>query len=393
MVFKRSRLCVLLMGVALLGGMGCQYGTAGRGVSRGGRTLAALPFHAAPLRLQLASAVAPGDANAAAQLENPALRPKAGAYRLLPGDAFDLQCFNDPSLSRRGTVRQDGFMSLPVAGDVLVAGLKRGDAEARIAEAYKHVFREPRFALSVTQLRGRSSLLLGNVALPGRYPCAEPTDLATLLHQAGGYDRAPSTPQAQWAWLYKAMVVREFEGGHHVLCYDLNDVDAAVDPASKIAVFPGDLVILPEVIPLVYVRDLEGRWVAVQHRAGARLLETAAGAGVLNLLAGQRKLSAALMLFRTSETITAYDVDEASAIILEAGDSVHVVGDAAAASEISSAGIEDLHRRAALGFYSAMLGVRGLEWIDTGGDAGRAEAVGRLPLGAAPEIELLLGIR
>src|SRR5690606_18206681 len=73
-------------------------------------------------------------------------------YLLGPGDSMEFICFNDPLLSRELVlVRYDGSLSLPGIQDVHVAQLTREAAEARVQDAYRSIFRNPRVSLMVRE--------------------------------------------------------------------------------------------------------------------------------------------------------------------------------------------------------------------------------------------------
>src|SRR5690606_21167101 len=79
-----------------------------------------------------------------------AMRASSGEYRIGAGDKVEFQSFNDEKISREElVVRFDGQLSLPLIPDIAVGNLTRSEAEERIREEYRSIFRDPQIALIV----------------------------------------------------------------------------------------------------------------------------------------------------------------------------------------------------------------------------------------------------
>lgn len=165
--------------------------------------LAAQPAGAAELHapVRLAAASNPSTANlasansatpttvtgttATAAVDKPAKSP---LLQLGPGDSIALLVYGQPDLSTTSYVADDGTLSVPLAGNVPVAGLSPAQASAKIEAALKaaKILVDPHVTLTVTQTRSQRVSVLGQVGTPGRYPVESNTSVFDLLAQAGG---------------------------------------------------------------------------------------------------------------------------------------------------------------------------------------------------------------
>lgn len=114
-----------------------------------------------------------------------------GLYRLGPGDKLRVTVFNEADLSGEFTIDGQGFVRLPLLGQVQAAGLTSYGLEGRIADnlAQGGFLVSPRVAIEVTSYR--PFYILGEVAKPGEYPYVNSMSAPNAIALAGGYtDRA-----------------------------------------------------------------------------------------------------------------------------------------------------------------------------------------------------------
>jgi len=84
---------------------------------------------------------------------------------------------------------ENGTISMPLVGQVQVAGLTIAAAGGKIAEALKSgkYLNNPQVNVALTTLRSRQVSVLGQIARPGRYPLDETSsNLADVIAAAGG---------------------------------------------------------------------------------------------------------------------------------------------------------------------------------------------------------------
>jgi polysaccharide export outer membrane protein len=186
----------------------------------------------------------------------PVLPPVDVSYRIGPGDLLNFQIFDEPALSRQVVVRYDGKLSLPLIDDLDVNGLTREEAEARVRESYKQVFKSPRLTLTVDEVRSKSFFVFGEVEEPSEYIYRRPLSLLAAITIAGGVrvdtNGGDNTIGAQ-GQLTKAFIIREVNGKREVKEYDLKGLRNPGEHPSQVPVLPNDFVYVPEGVNLVYV--------------------------------------------------------------------------------------------------------------------------------------------
>lgn len=219
------RLLPLLLAALL--GAGCA------GTSRSQSTLVgqtAAPPVAAQINSALASTASAGAASTA-------------DYRLGGDDLLEITLFNIPEpragiISRRTEVRvtHGGMITLPLLGDIPVAGLTPSDLERVLRERYDEHLYNPQVGVQVREYRGQRISVLGAVRNPGVFQLTGPNTLADLLALAGGItERAGS----------QVHIYRQQGEGRQTYVVDLLTL-ASHPGLVNMPVQPGDLISVPQ---------------------------------------------------------------------------------------------------------------------------------------------------
>jgi protein involved in polysaccharide export with SLBB domain len=114
--------------------------------------------------------------------------PKDAQYVVGPGDVLQLNVWQAPSLDRQLTVRSDGILVLPMAGEMRAAGLTMQQLEEQVARRLGDYNRNVnQVSFTVTEFKSRSIYVLGRVVSPGKYAYADAVNLFDLIREAGGF--------------------------------------------------------------------------------------------------------------------------------------------------------------------------------------------------------------
>jgi polysaccharide export outer membrane protein len=161
---------------------------------------------------------------------------KPQTYRIGPGDTISVSVFQEPDLSNDKLQVDDvGRVQLPLAGDILAAGLTAPELSAVIAERLgRDYIRDPQVVVSVVSTRDQSVAVEGEVKLPGVYKIS-PSD--TLLSAIA---RAQSPTNV--ARLDEIIVFRTVNGRRMGARFDLGEIRAgrAADPQ----ILGGDVIVV-----------------------------------------------------------------------------------------------------------------------------------------------------
>jgi polysaccharide biosynthesis/export protein len=134
---------------------------------------------------------------ATATLQAPGSSPD---YRLGPDDVLQITLFNVPQgevgvTPRTNDVRvsQEGKITLPLLGDIAIAGLTTSGLEQLLRGRYDQYLHNPQVNVFIREYRGQPVVVMGAVRNPGVQQLTGPKTLIDLLSMAGGIsDRAGS---------------------------------------------------------------------------------------------------------------------------------------------------------------------------------------------------------
>ena len=178
------------------------------------------------LSLALASCSSPSATNSAAAQAYAGEAPiKVEDINLASGDKIHLTVFGEDNISGDYEVDTEGFISVPLAGQVKAAGLKKVELASLVADHLTGLLRAPR--VTVTIVSFRPFYILGEVEKPGEYTFRSGLNVASAMAIAGG-----ATYRAS-----RDTVLIQRGGAGDFKEYPMS-------PAVK--VYPGDLLKVPE---------------------------------------------------------------------------------------------------------------------------------------------------
>lgn len=172
----------------------------------------------------------------------------ADTFLLGPGDVVKATVFGQPDLSGVSRIGENGMISFPLIGDVLIGGLSTGEAEAKLARLLSEggYVRDAQVSIFVEQRRrtlANSVLILGHVARPGKYPLQGVSEegvqsLVDLLAVAGG----PNGDSAA----DRLMLFRRDGDNVHKLQIDLTTLLREGELQQNVGLIGGDIIFVPE---------------------------------------------------------------------------------------------------------------------------------------------------
>jgi polysaccharide export outer membrane protein len=150
------------------------------------------------------------------------LQPNIPQYLLGSGDKVRVTVYGEDDLSGEYAVDGNGYISLPLIGDVKAAGLSAPALQIAIANAYGNGYiNEPRVSVEVTTYRPFT--IIGQVERPGQYSYVNGMNVVNAVAMAGGY-----TPQASESYVY--------------IRHEGDTREERVDADQDVQVRPGDTV-------------------------------------------------------------------------------------------------------------------------------------------------------
>jgi polysaccharide export outer membrane protein len=140
------------------------------------------------------------------------------------------------TVGRRATVRPDGFISLPAAGEMPVVGKTVSQLAGIVRERYAERYSRLRFAVQLTEAHTERYYVFGNVVRPGGHTLSQSRSLVELIATAGGPTRS-----ADMRHVYVMMVADDTV---HVSSVDFNTIVRGHGPDRTLC--PGTVVYVPE---------------------------------------------------------------------------------------------------------------------------------------------------
>lgn len=168
-------------------------------------------------------------------------------YRLGAGDVLEVIVFGNDDLSRTTTVQTSGTVSLPLLGEVAVAGLTVAEAKQKLMTLLARDFLvNPQVDVKVKEYQSQFVTVLGEVNSPGRKGLRGRTRLIDVLVEAGGF-----TPRASGE-VSISRVEGTFEGGDRLLRLRFGSASpSAIDQVNmELLLRSGDIV---TALPKFYV--------------------------------------------------------------------------------------------------------------------------------------------
>ena len=198
--------------------------------STGSEGASANPKGAAP-----APAPAAPDIKAPQDLTPPAKDRSSDSYIVGIADGLLISVWKEPDFSGPVVVRPDGIITVPVVGDVHVAGLTTKEVQDLLTEKLRPVVTEPQVTVIVRDIRSRKVYLVGKVGRPGAVSLTGHETVLQVLAEAGG--------PAQFSKPQKMYVLRTVGDHQKRIQFNYKKVLAGSEPDLELIV--GDVIVVP----------------------------------------------------------------------------------------------------------------------------------------------------
>jgi polysaccharide export outer membrane protein len=190
-----------------------------------------------------ASAQTASDSKRAPAQANAESKPAGGvahddSYVIGASDVLSVNVWKEPDVSRTVTVRSDGKISLPLAGELQAAGDTPKRLEQEIAKKLTSYISEPEVTVIVQQSNSRRINILGMVAKPGSYQLTNSMTVLDAIAVCGGFK--------DFAKQKSIYVLRAgANGAQERLPFNYKDVIKGKNTSQNVQLQPGDTVVVP----------------------------------------------------------------------------------------------------------------------------------------------------
>jgi polysaccharide export outer membrane protein len=178
----------------------------------------------------------PGEALA----QNPADKPLAGVpaggpnYKIGPGDVLQIVVWKEPELTRDVLVRADGWLTLPLLGEIEAAGRTPRQLTDELTRGLSRFLTAPQVTVGVGQATRARVYVIGQVVRSGEIPLSFPLTVVQALALSGGFREFARTDAI-------LVVSRDRD----VTSFNYKKFEAGRDLVQNVALQPGDIIVVP----------------------------------------------------------------------------------------------------------------------------------------------------
>jgi polysaccharide export outer membrane protein len=199
------------------------------------------------------------------------------AYRVGPGDLLELKVFEVKELDQTVRVSEDGSITLPLLGRVVIEGLTQEGVVQKLTGllSAKYV-KNPQVTIFIKEYKNQQVAVIGAVENAGSYELVGRKNLLQIISMAGGFSENAGND---------VFILREGpDGKTSTIAIDLKDLLVNGNQALNVPLEPNDVINVPvdkEIRVFVMGRVTRPGAVKAKLSEGISLLQAIADAGGL----------------------------------------------------------------------------------------------------------------
>jgi polysaccharide export outer membrane protein len=116
-------------------------------------------------------------------------------YRIAPGDVLQVFVWREAELSREVRVRTDGYLTVPLLGDVFAVAKTPRELSTELAKELGRFITAPTVTITVVSSSSQRFFVVGEVSQPGEFPLISRTTILQALALAGGFREFAKTDE------------------------------------------------------------------------------------------------------------------------------------------------------------------------------------------------------
>jgi len=199
------------------------------------------------------------------------------AYRIGPGDLLELKVFQVEELSQTVRVSEDGSITLPLLGRVLVEGLTQEGVVQKLTGLLQAKYvKNPQVTIFIKEYKNQQVAVIGAVVNAGSYELVGRKNLLQIISMAGGFSETAGN---------EVFILREGpDGVTSTVAIDLKDLIVNGNQTLNVPIEPNDVINVPvdrEIRVFVMGRVTRPGAIKSKLSEGITLLQAIADAGGL----------------------------------------------------------------------------------------------------------------
>ena len=166
-------------------------------------------------------------------------------YRIAPGDVLQVFVWREAELTREVRVRPDGYVTVPLIGDLFAVAKTLKGLGAELTQALSKFVNSP----VVTVTLGESSTLriyvVGEVVKPGEFPLLGRTTVMQALALAGGFKEYAKTDEIKILRQELSVTGGRPKSREIVMPFNYKAIAQGQNLQQNYALKPGDVIVVP----------------------------------------------------------------------------------------------------------------------------------------------------
>ena len=159
-------------------------------------------------------------------------------YIIGPDDVLAVNVWKEPEVSQTVTVRPDGKISLPLAGEIVASGLTPDQLQIAISHQLENVMSRPEVTVIVHEVKSQRVVVAGQVAKPGPYELQTAMTVLDAIAGAGG--------PTEYARVKRIYVLRVGADGNATrIPFNYKQVIKGQNLSQNVRLEPHDTIVVP----------------------------------------------------------------------------------------------------------------------------------------------------
>jgi polysaccharide export outer membrane protein len=166
-------------------------------------------------------------------------------YRIAPGDVLQVFVWREPELSREVRVRPDGYVSIPLLGDVFTVAKTPKGLAAELGQALAQFVNSPVVTITLANSSTLRFYVVGEVQKPGEFPLLGRTTVMQALALAGGFREYAKTEELKLLRQELSVTAGTPKTREIVLAINYKAIAQGQNLHQNFALKPGDVIVVP----------------------------------------------------------------------------------------------------------------------------------------------------
>jgi len=232
------------------------------------------------------------------------LHVSADDYFIGTEDVVKVTVYNHPELTTSERVSGEGSITLPLIGEIKVAGLSTDLAAKKIAAGLSDGFIvDPNVSVFIVEFRSKKTIIMGQVNRPGIYMLSGNTTFLELLSLAGGLTKDAGAR----ATIKRKSAGREREEG--ILTIDLKKLIESGETSLDVTLMDGDNVYIGKA-GVFYITGEVKSPAAYKSEEGLTLIKAVTMAGGFTEKAAPKRIRIIRKIDKQEKVIQRAGMDE-----------------------------------------------------------------------------------